>query len=214
MSAVPTADIGRSTTNLNEESAALVELVIRGMHRGPATAQLEALAGQGLAMLKGPLAMPTPAGTELAGRMLRLPAGSAQEQQVRALYETFLPANRRLRDVCTAWQCRPDGGPNDHSDPAYDTVVRDDLDDVHEAVAAVLRRLAAALPRTERYLERLEEALERLDDGDNSWLTAPLIDSYHTVWMQLHQELLLSLGISRAEDAELEERLITAKDAD
>jgi hypothetical protein len=183
------------------------------MRRGPATPQLEALAGQGLAVLKGPMAMPTPQGTELAGRMLRLPAGSAEEQRVRTLYEAFLPINRRLRDVCTAWQCRPDGSANDHSDAAYDATVRDDLDDVHEAITPVLRRLATPLPRTAGYPARLEEALERLDDGDNSWLASPMCDSYHTVWMHLHQELLLALGVSRAEDTELEERLVAERDA-
>ncbi|MFI0447413.1 MarR family transcriptional regulator [Actinomadura sp. 6N118] len=210
MPAMPaTGSVGRSATPLAEDcSAELVELAVRGMHRGPVTPQLETLAEQGLAVIKGALAMPTPQGTELAGEMLRLPSGSAEERRVRALYEAFLPINRRLRDVCTTWQCRPDGSANDHSDAAYDAAVRDDLDDVHEAVAPVLRRLAPVLPRIGGYLTRLEAALERLDDGDHSWMASPMVDSYHTVWMHLHQELLLALGVSRAEDAELEERLV------
>jgi hypothetical protein len=48
-----------------------------------------------------------------------------------------------------------------------------------------------------------------LDEGDNAWLASPLIDSYHTVWMHLHQELLLTIGMSRQEDEALEEQLVS-----
>jgi hypothetical protein len=44
-------------------------------------------------------------------------------------------------------------------------------------------------------------------------LTAPLSASYHTVWMWLHQELLIRLGIDRAEDERLEEALVNGLDA-
>ena len=51
--------------------------------------------------------------------------------------------------------------------------------------------------------------MAKLDDGDNAWLASPLLDSYHTVWMHLHQELILSLGLTRAEDEALEEQLVS-----
>ena len=79
---------------------------------------------------------------------------------------------------------------------------------VHEAIQPVLRRLERLLADSGRYLTGLEEALDRFDDGDRQWLASPLCDSYHTVWMRLHQELLLVLGISRAEDEALEEQLV------
>lgn len=211
---MPAAEAAPSIPALDEHTErALVELVVRGMRRGEPTPEVRTLAEQGLALLKGPLAMPTPLGSQVAGNALRLRPGSDDEQRTRALYEAFLPINRRLRDVCTAWQCHPDGRANDHSDDAYDAGVRDELDDVHEAISPILRRLAATLPRTEDYLPRLTSALERLDDGDHSWLASPVIDSYHTVWMHLHQELLLALGVSRAEDEELEQRLVVARAA-
>ena len=60
-----------------------------------------------------------------------------------------------------------------------------------------------------RVWQKLQEgALAKLDDGDDAWLASPLIDSYHTVWMHLHQELILMLGLSRAEDEAREERLV------
>lgn len=111
--------------------------------------------------------------------------------------------------MCTAWQCRPDGSVNDHSDSVYDAGVRESLEDVHEAIQPVLRRLERVLAGSGRYLTDLEEALDHFDDGAVKWLASPLCDSYHTVWMRLHQELLLVLGISRAEDEAREEELVT-----
>ena len=32
-----------------------------------------------------------------------------EEKALRPLFEKFLPVNHRLRDICTAWQLRPDG---------------------------------------------------------------------------------------------------------
>jgi hypothetical protein len=34
--------------------------------------------------------------------------------------------------------------------------------------------------------------------GDLDWFTRPMIESYHTVWFELHENLLATLGIQRA----------------
>jgi hypothetical protein len=191
------------------QQAALVELVVRGMARGQATPDQQALADAGLILVKGPILMPTPAGTEIVGAALRLPDDAPQRERVLATFHRFLPVNRQLRDLCTAWQVRPDGSVNDHSDEGYDAEVRDRLDDIDDAVAPLLKRFSEDLPSLAGYRARLSYALEQLDDGDDSWLASPLIDSYHTVWMHLHQELLLTIGMSRKEDEELEEQLVS-----
>lgn len=190
---------------------ALVGLVIRGMRRGAPTAEHQSLVDQGLAMAKGPLVMPTPPGTAAAQEATRLPAGGDEEKALRPLFEKFLPVNHRLRELCTAWQLRPDGTPNDHSDPGYDASVRDRLDDIDDAIGRTLRRMSDVAPRLAHYRDDLTASLEKFDDGDASMLTSPLSASYHTVWMWLHQELLLLLGISRAEDEELEAELVAGQ---
>ena len=190
---------------------ALVGLVIRGMHRGALTPEQQALVDKGLAMAKGPLLMPTPAGTSAAQAVTRLPVGGEQEKALRPLFEKFLPVNHQLRDLCTAWQLRPDGTPNDHSDAAYDASVRDRLDDIDEKIGRILRRMAEVVPALSRYRPHLTASLERFDDGESGMLTSPVTDSYHTVWMWLHQELLLLLGISRAEDEKLEADLVAGQ---
>jgi hypothetical protein len=193
------------------QQQALVSLVIRGMVRGAPDTATAALAARGLALVKGPIIMPTPAGTAAVAALLRLPPGGPQEQDLNKLFDGFLPVNRRLRDVCSAWQTRPDGTPNDHSDGAYDDAVRDRLDEVHSAIGPVLRRMAAVEPRLAGYRPRLQVALDKFDDGESAWLASPLMDSYHTVWMQLHQELILMLGLTRADDEAREERLVSGR---
>jgi hypothetical protein len=190
---------------------ALISLVVRGMVRGAPDEATASLVEQGLAMTKGPITMPTPDGTAAAGKLLRLPPDSPQEQELDPLFDAFLPINRRLRDVCSAWQSRPDGTPNDHTDGGYDDTVRDRLDDVHSAIGPVLRRMAAIEPRLAGYRPRLQEALDKFDEGEWKWLASPLVDSYHTVWMHLHQELILMLGLTRADDEAREERLVSGR---
>jgi hypothetical protein len=198
-----------STSPSDPVQQALISLVIRGMARGAPDEPTAKLAEQGLAMIKGPIIMPTPEGTAAVGRLLRLPPGSQQEQELDKLFDGFLPINRRLRDVCSAWQTRPDGTPNDHSDDAYDDTIRDRLDEVHSAIGPILRRMAAIEPRLGGYRPRLAGALDKFDEGESDWLASPLMDSYHTVWMHLHQELILMLGLTRADDEAREERLVS-----
>lgn len=189
------------------DRAALTDLVIRGMRRGGAP-ELDGVVRAGLAIAKGPVTMPTAAAGRMVGEWYLMPAPSPERDQVDALFRAFLPVNRKLRELCTAWQCRPDGSPNDHSDAGYDAGVRDRLDDIHADVLRIVRRLAKPVPGLARYREDLTAALAALDGGDLSALTSPLSDSYHTVWMRLHQELIMLLGLTRAEDEALEESLV------
>jgi hypothetical protein len=187
---------------------ALVELVVRGMARGEASPEQLELAEAGLMMIKGPIMMPLPAGTALIGEQLRLADDAPERDRIMATFNRFLPINRQLRDLCTAWQVRPDGSANDHGDAGYDAEIRDRLDDIDDAIAPVLKRFAEDIPRMADYRSRLTESLVKLDEGDNAWFASPLIDSYHTVWMHIHQVLLLTIGMSRADDEALEEQLV------
>jgi len=119
---------------------------------------------------------------------------------VRGAYERFLGHNQELLEVCTAWQLKGDG-PNDHTDAGYDASVIDRLKVVHNAVAPVLHDLVAVIDRYRTYAPRFALALERLDAGELEWFTKPIIDSYHTIWFELHEDLLSSLGIERSQEA-------------
>ena len=162
-----------STIPSDPTQQALISLVVRGMARGAPDEATARLVEQGLAMTKGPITMPTPEGTAAAGKLLRLPPGSQEEQELDPLFDGFLPINRRLRDVCSAWQSRPDGTPNDHSDGAYDDTIRDRLDEVHSAIGPILRRMAAIEPRLAGYRPRLQEALDKFDEGESKLARVP-----------------------------------------
>src|SRR5207244_898520 len=71
----------------------------------------------------------------------------------------------------------------------------------HEALGAT-GELAVELERMRSYGPRLTAALERVEAGEREWVARPLIDSYHTVWHELHEDLLLTLGIDRSAEQE------------
>jgi hypothetical protein len=143
----------------------------------------------------------TPAGRDAHTRWARLEPGSDAEAAVRRAYERFLPLNRELIRVCHDWQVRPGGAPNDHADRRYDWAVVDRLHTIDDRIRPIVRRVAPVHPRFDGYLAELHAALERVDAGAPEWLTSPRCDSYHTVWMRFHEDLLLALGADRSSEA-------------
>ena len=119
-------------------------------------------------------------------------------------YQRFRTVNPELLDVCTSWQLRSVNGStaiNDHADAAYDASVVDRLGALHDEAQPLLAELRSTLPRFARYPERLAHALARVRAGEAEWFTKPLLDSYHTVWFELHEDLLSTLGIQRGAEA-------------
>jgi hypothetical protein len=110
----------------------------------------------------------------------------------------FLQLNEPFKELCTRWQLRADGTPNDHQDAAYDAAVVADLGPVHERVVALTARLAETLPRFGRYPRAFSAARERLVAGDGSAFAKPLSGSYHDTWMELHQDFLSTLARERS----------------
>ena len=62
-------------------------------------------------------------------------------------------------------------------------------------------RLADDLTRFAGYPDRFSAALERVDQGQRNWVDGSRIDSCHTVWFELHEDLLSTLGLERGEGA-------------
>ena len=155
-----------------------------------------ALEHAGFATRRGPKLVPTPAGREVHAAWARLdPASDAAAAAGRA-YTVFLPLNRELLRLCHDWQVRA-GSANTHDDPGYDWRVIDRLVELDERTGPVVRRLARAVARFEPYRPALRSARRRVEAGESDWFASPRCDSYHTVWMRLHEDLLCATGAQR-----------------
>jgi len=116
-------------------------------------------------------------------------------------YTDFLPVNTAFKRLCTDWQMRDVSGtlvPNDHTDAEYDASVIARLDGIHEAVTSALAPAAEVRTRFGTYRARLSAALARIRTGDTEAFARPMANSYHDIWMELHQDLLVSLKRERS----------------
>jgi hypothetical protein len=121
-----------------------------------------------------------------------------------AAYERFERINRELLRLFTDWQMMPAGNervPNDHSDPDYDHAIIDTLGALHERAHRPLEQFAELDERLGQYLHRLEAAYDKVLAGEKDFVSGARIDSYHTVWFELHEDLLRMLGREREEQA-------------
>lgn len=125
---------------------------------------------------------------------------------VTEIYRRFLAHNQPFLELCARWQIRSVNGahvPNDHTDQSYDAEVLASLDAIHDAMEAICSDLADQLERFSGYRARFDWAVEQIHRGKLDWFTKPLIDSYHTVWFELHEDMLATLGKKRGRENQL-----------
>ncbi len=167
-------------------------------------AELSAAEADGLALHReGRLSgwMLTPSGRSEVAKLLAAELdGSGARTSVEDAYQRFLAVNGEFLALCTDWQMLDRQTLNDHSDAAYDAAVVARLGQVDDRVQPVCADLASALPRFGSYRDRLTSARTLVEQGDADWFTKPMIDSYHTVWFELHEDLLATLGIERSKE--------------
>ena len=122
---------------------------------------------------------------------------------IAAAYDEFRPVNTDFKALVTDWQLKggPSGTPNTHDDAEYDAAVLARLHRVHARVLPIIEAAAAQLPRLDAYAAKLRTALDKVKAGDIAWLSKPFIDSYHTIWFELHEELIGAVGMTREEAA-------------
>ena len=125
--------------------------------------------------------------------------GTGSRAAVEDGYRRFRDVNAELLAVCTDWQLRG-GALNDHTDRSYDESVIARLRDIDVRVQPVCTDLGAALERFDDYGARFTTALGKVEAGERDWFAKPMIDSYHTVWFELHEDLLATLGIERSRE--------------
>ncbi len=120
-----------------------------------------------------------------------------------AALDCFVDFDRRMKAIATAWQTGPSADPqayNDHSDAAFDARVLDDLSALHAGVAEWLTPLQRRLPRLAAYATRLDRAAQAARGGDPRYIASPRVDSYHSIWFELHEDLIKLAGRKRSEE--------------
>ncbi len=130
---------------------------------------------------------PTDAGTGsvLAGYRAE---GASAGRRLGPLMDRFDDLDARLKTIISAWQA-------DHDPAMLDELVGGH----HPHATALIADLAGALERLDRYAARLAGAVDAIGVGDLEMVAHPLRNSYHTVWFELHEELLRLTGRERTE---------------
>jgi hypothetical protein len=176
---------------------------IMGLVTDDVTKALEAATGSGDAMGARGKYMLTPKGRQrLDAAYPEEFADLRQDERFVAGYDRFERINRELKGLMTEWQTVPVGGeqvPNDHTDADYDARIIDRLGELHEQAEPMLRQLAGAVDRLDLYRQRLDAAYDRALGGETDYVSGVRVDSYHTVWFELHEDLLRMLGRQREE---------------
>jgi hypothetical protein len=165
---------------------------------------LDAAATAGQAIGAKGTFMLTPAGRSwLDERYPEAYADFRSDPEATAAYERFEKVNRELLRIFTDWQMMPSAGDervqNDHSDADYDRGIIDRLGDQHERAEKILGRFAELEARLATYTRRLDDAYDKVLAGEYDYVSGARIDSYHTVWFELHEDLLRMLGREREE---------------
>jgi pyruvate,orthophosphate dikinase len=171
---------------------------------GEVSPLLSSLVADGLAEISG-------TGCRLtgAGKLRALDAFTVDREQLGAdragaFLTEFHAFDRRMKDTVTAWQLRGNGEEpqlNDHTDGAYDARVLDALGKLHADAAAWLTPLAETFTRYARYRNRLDHALAAaVGGGDQRYVASPRVDSYHSVWFELHEDLIRLAARQRSDE--------------
>ncbi len=125
--------------------------------------------------------------------------GADVGKSLRGPYESFLQLNERFKTLCGAWQLKS-GEPNDHSDSSYDRGVVKQLVDLNKKAVPVVASMGAVLSRLAPYAPRLVTTCTRVENGETNMFTGVMCGSYHDVWMELHEDLILTQGIDRGSE--------------
>lgn len=179
------------------ELALLQTVRLKGrIGRAELTGPVDECVAAGL-LVDAPMVRLTDAGRVRLVELLTDERSAVDHDSADRVYERFLVVNGDVKPLISQWQLTRDA-----AGPDEVTAVLDRLDELHREVVPVIAAASELVPRLSAYADRLDAALSRARGGDMSWLTRPMVDSYHTVWFELHEELIGLAGRTRATEAE------------
>jgi len=190
-----------NTIVLKKMTRAAVVADLTGLPLADVNATVATLEGEGAIFRMDADVMVTETGTAMAkdsaGQMY---AQLRDDPDIERWHARFEPLNRQLLRAITSWQTIDVGGsrvPNEHADAEYDEKVRSQIDAIVTKMGRLLDELGAKVPRLLRYRERLMDALARADAGDARFISDVRVDSIHSIWFEMHEDVLLVLGKER-----------------
>ena len=136
----------------------------------------------------------TPGGRDQLERELDQERERLDPSSVAGAYREFLEINSTFKRIVTDYQLAADDV------RARERTLRR-LRRLHARAMAVARRAGQAVPRLSGYGARFDRAMTAVEAGDARYWASPLVDSYHSIWFELHEELLRAEGRSRADEA-------------
>jgi pyruvate,orthophosphate dikinase len=164
---------------------------------------VQEMADAGLVVSQGSTLKLTDQGQAAAAKLLEADRTRCGPDRALAALDGFVPLDQHVKATVTAWQLRNLAGEqvvNDHTDAAYDASVLADLAATHTQVACWLASVDDASGRLTAYHRRLARAAAAIAAGDTRFFSSPRVDSYHSVWFELHEELIRLAGRSRADE--------------
>lgn len=173
---------------------------LAGLMESELVEHLQAMQSNGLSQFREAreLWQLTPAGREAHPPLLEADAGRPGFREgLGKAYPRFLELNDEFKVLCGDWQLR-DGAPNDHLDASYDKKVVTRLVKLDAHAHKVATALGGVADRFGSYAPRLVSCRLAVEGGENRMFTGVMCGSYHDVWMELHEDLILTQGINRA----------------
>ncbi|MGW5385003.1 hypothetical protein [Nocardia sp. NPDC003963] len=171
-----------------------------GLPEAGLTAVLEPLLAAGELHRVGARIKLTAAGRARLDALLAAERTTVDRALLHQRYLDFGAVNSDFKQLVTDWQLIDGEHPNDHTDAEYDARIVARLAVLHERFGPLLAEFVDLAPRLAQYPNRFAAALAQLRAGDPAWFARPLVDSYHTVWFELHEELIGLAGVSRVRE--------------
>lgn len=154
---------------------------------------VDRLIGSGL-LLGGPVIRVSPEGRSVLDAWYASERAGREDERVQDLLDRFQPLDLELKSIATAWQ---DSDARDDWSGRMDAIAA--LQALHASALEFLDEMAVDTPRFSEYKGRLDAALGKVVGGELQYVVGVTTDSYHTIWFQLHEDLLRTFGASREE---------------
>jgi hypothetical protein len=114
------------------------------------------------------------------------------DDQRRVMHEAFRPLDVEVKRLASAWQ---DSDARNDWEGRLEVI--EGLEELHHGLASYLAGPAAPVERLDEYRRRIGAALERAQSGELDFVVGVSVDSYHTAWFHLHEDLLRILKEQR-----------------